>query len=88
MLLYSRWIIKYSHGAQGNTVALVMAQKTIGQNNNSYYYYYYYYYSFVPTEVVLRSPGARMDEVAIDISCGMDSTVFITEMGRVFACGK
>ena len=44
--------------------------------------------SFVPTEVVLRSPGARMDEVAIDVYCGMDSTVFITEMGRVFACGK
>ncbi|XP_019863624.1 PREDICTED: serine/threonine-protein kinase Nek8-like, partial [Amphimedon queenslandica] len=43
---------------------------------------------FVPTEVVLRSPGARMDEVAIDVYCGMDSTVFITEMGRVFACGN
>ena len=68
-------------------VALVMAQKTTGQNHNNNNNNYYYY-SFVPTEIVLRSPGARMDEVAIDISCGMDSTVFITEMGRVFACGK
>ena len=48
----------------------------------------FYLCSFVPTEVVLRSPGARMDEVATDVYCGMDSTVFITEMGRVFACGK
>ena len=68
-------------------VALVMAQKTTGQNHNNNNNNNYYY-SFVPTEIVLRSPGARMDEVAIDISCGMDSTVFITEMGRVFACGK
>lgn len=36
---------------------------------------------------MLRSPGARMDERAVHIQCGMDATVFITETGRVFACG-
>ena len=29
-----------------------------------------------------------MDERAVLVNCGMDATVFITETGRVFACGK
>jgi NIMA (never in mitosis gene a)-related kinase len=42
----------------------------------------------VPTELIIRSPGARMDEKAVDVHCGIDATVFITEIGRVFACGN
>ena len=29
-----------------------------------------------------------MDETAVGVHCGLDATVFITEIGRLFACGK
>ena len=44
--------------------------------------------SSIPTEIVLRSPGTKMVETVRDVHCGLDSTIFITELGRVYACGK
>lgn len=56
--------------------------------HHMYMYMYVCVNSLEPTEVTVHSPGARMNESVRDIRCGTDSTVFITEVGRVFACGK
>ena len=40
-----------------------------------------------PSLVSVRSAG-RMEEVITGVRCGVDSTMFLTETGRVYACGK
>ena len=40
------------------------------------------------TEITVQTPGAKMAEKVASIKCGLDSTVFLTENGRAFACGR
>lgn len=36
---------------------------------------------------MIKSAG-RLKEVISDVRCGMDGTMFLTEMGRLYACGR
>lgn len=40
-----------------------------------------------PVEVSVKSAG-RMSEVICAVRCGLDGTMFLTETGRVYGCGK
>ena len=40
-----------------------------------------------PQEVSVKSAG-RMKEVICAVRCGLDGIMFLTETGRVYACGK
>ena len=40
-----------------------------------------------PLEVCVQSAG-RLSEVICAVRCGIDGTMFLTEAGRVYACGK
>ena len=43
--------------------------------------------SSTPGEVSVRSAG-RMSELICAVRCGPDSSMFLTDTGRVYACGK
>ena len=44
-------------------------------------------HSFTPTQITVQSAG-RLSETITDVRCGLDGSMFLTAMGRLYACGK
>lgn len=71
-------------------VALATAKKMCGKYNKFIWWFVIALAtppSPTPQKVSVKSAG-RMEEVITGVRCGVDSTMFLTETGRVYACGK